>query len=629
MNHAMEAIFRRKTLDVNFSLLGRNLCSLANAVLEAPSRTQEEEDPIVVSKQESKLPTLHRIVQQCARERAAMEGKSCHAMTIKLGFGTDTLTSNMLINLYSKCGLNECSRKVFDEMPERCLVSWNTLIASYTQNQNGEGALKLFVEMQRERTQFSEFTVSGVLCACATKLAVFECKQLHAFVVKVSMDLNVYVGTALMDVYAKSGLIEDASRIFNCMSERNEVTWTTMVTGLVQNELYEESLLLFHRAQRSGLEHDQFIVSSVLSACSTLSAFIEGNQVHAIVWKMGFGANVFVASALVDLYAKCGNIQDAYLVFSSAEVKNVVLWNAMITGLAKHVRPLEAMILFEKMQLMGFSPNDATYASVLSACGHMGLVEEGKKYFEMMAKEHNLSPNIRHFSCMVDVLGRAGLIGEAKDLIETMPFEANASIWGSILASCRVHGNVEVAEVAATHLFEIEPNNAGNYVLLSDVYAAKKRWGDVASTRKLLKDSQVKKVIGKSWIEVKDKVHSFMVGDRSHPRIEEIYFRLEKLLEDMEKLGYRGEIEHDMHDVEDSRKKQLLRHHSEKLAFTFGLMSLPSGLPIRIMKNLRICGDCHSFMKFASKITDRVIIVRDYNRFHHFKDGSCSCGEFW
>ncbi|VFQ62864.1 unnamed protein product [Cuscuta campestris] len=621
----MKAILRSKPHDKS----RRKLCSFANSVLESTIRAEETKGPVWVRTKESKLATLHCLVQQCARERDTRGGRSCHAMSVKLGFEADILTSNMFINFYSRCGLTESSRKVFDEMPQRSLVSWNTLIGSYTRSQNEEGALKLYVEMQREGIQFSEFTVSGVLCACAAKFAVFECKQLHAFVVKVSMELNVYVGTALIDVYAKSGMTEDASRIFNSMTERNEVTWTTMMTGYVQNALYEEALLLFHRAQQSGLEHDKFIVSSVLSACSTLSAFIEGTQVHAIVWKLGFGANAFVASSLIDLYAKCGNLQDAYIVFSNADEKNIVIWNTMITGLAKHARPLEAMILFEKMQQFGIRPSDATYASVLSACGHMGLVEEGKKYFKMMSKEHNLSPNIHHYSCMVDVLGRAGLIEEAKDLIETMPFEANASVLGSLLASCKVHGNVEVAEAAAKQLFEIEPNNAGNYVLLSDIYAAKKRWGDVASTRKLLKDSEVKKVRGKSWIEIKGKVHAFMAGERGHPRIEEIYSKLEKLAEEVEKAGYEGETEHDFHDVGETRKKQLLKHHSEKLALTFGLMSLPSGLAIRIMKNLRICGDCHSFMKFASKVTGRVIVVRDYNRFHHFKDGSCSCGEFW
>ncbi|XP_009758855.1 pentatricopeptide repeat-containing protein At5g04780, mitochondrial-like [Nicotiana tabacum] len=624
----MKALRRSKIFSLYFYAQRRNLSSVADATLQKAAE-EEEFDSVWECKDSNILPFLHRTVQECAKERAAMNGKSVHSQIIKFGYEADTLTTNMLINMYSKCGLVDFARKTFDEMPQRTLVSWNTLMGSYIQNKDGEEVLHLFVQMQREGTQFSGFTVSGVLCACAAKFAVFESKQLHAFALKVSLESHVFVSTALLDVYAKCGLMNDAFRVFDSMPERNDVTWSSMVAGYVQNELYEEAVMFFHRLQKSRVEHNQFTLSSIISACAAVAALLEGNQVHTIVRKTGFGANVYVASSLVDLYARCGCIKEAYMVFSNAEVKNAVIWNSMISGFARNARPLEAMTLFEKMQLAGFYPTEVTYVSVLSACGHMGLVDKGRIYFDKMKKEHNLSPNVYHYSCMVDILGRKGLVEEAKDLIENMPFAATPSMWGSVLASCRVHGNVEVAEIAAKHLFELEPNNAGNHVLLSNIYASKRRWGDVASTRKLLKDSEAKKERGKSWIQIKDKVHTFMVGERNHPSIAEVYSRLDELLVGMEKLGYKGKAEHDLHDVEESRKHELLRHHSEKLAFTFGLMCLPSNAPIRIMKNLRICGDCHSFMKFASKITGREIIVRDVNRFHHFTNGSCSCGEFW
>ncbi|XP_059307764.1 pentatricopeptide repeat-containing protein At5g04780, mitochondrial [Lycium ferocissimum] len=624
--HEMKALQRCKIFSLYIHSHNRNLFSVANATLH---KAEEEVDIICENKDSNILPYLHHIVQECAKEKTPMNGKSAHGQMIKSGFATDTLTTNMLINMYAKCGFVDLAHKVFDEMPQRSLVSWNTLMGSYIKNGDGEEALRLFVRMQREGTQFNGFTVSGVLCACAAKFAVLESKQLHAFALKVSLELNVYVSTALLDVYAKCGLMKDAFWVFNSMPERNDVTWSSMVAGYVQNELYEEAIMFFHRLQKSGIEHNQFTLSSIISACAAMADLLEGNEVHGIVWKTGFGANVYVASSLVDLYARCGSIDDAYIVFSNAEVKNDVIWNSMISGLARNARSLEAMTLFEKMQFAGFYPSELTYVSVLSACGHMGLVDKGRMYFDKMKKEHNLSPNVYHYSCMVDILGRKGLVEEAKDLIENMPFAATPSMWGSVLASCRVHGNVEVAEIAAKHLFELEPNNAGNHVLLSNIYASKRRWGDVASTRKLLKDSEAKKERGKSWIQIKDKVHTFMVGERYHPSIMEVYPRLDELLVGMEKLGYKGETEHDLHDVEVSRKHELLRHHSEKLAFTYGLMCLPSSAPIRIMKNLRICGDCHSFMKFASNVTGREIIVRDVNRFHHFTNGSCSCGEFW
>ncbi|KAK8540645.1 hypothetical protein V6N13_026963 [Hibiscus sabdariffa] len=572
---------------------------------------------------------LHAFLQLCARNKAAIHGKACHARAIRLGLQEGTTTSNILINMYCKSGLLSSARKVFDGMPVRSLVSWNTLIGSYAQNEEAHEALNLFKLMQRNGSSFSEFTVSSVLCASVAICAVSVCKQLHGFAIKAAVDSNMFVGTALVDVYAKSGLLRDAGWVFESMRERSVVTWSCMVTGYVQNGLFEEALLLFRRVQIMEVEPDQFLLSSVICGCAGLAALIEGKQVHAIISKTGFGSNIFIASSLIDMYAKCGSVEDAYTVFTGIEEKNVVSWNAMISGFAKHARALEAMISFEKMQQMGLYPNEVTYISVLSACSHMGLVDEAKSYFDLMVRKHNISPNAIHYSCMVDTLGRAGMISEAYDLIQRMPFVATVSMWGSLLACCRFHGNLEIGEVAAKHLFEMEPDNAGNHILLSNIYAANKKWEGVVRARKFLKEKAVKNERGKSWIAIKDRVHAFMVGEINHPRITEIYSELDKLVEEVKILGYKVETEHDLHDVEESRKQQLLKHHSEKLALSFGLLCLPATAPIRIMKNLRICGDCHSFMKHASSITLREIIVRDINRFHHFRQGRCSCGDFW
>ncbi|KNA18496.1 hypothetical protein SOVF_070200 [Spinacia oleracea] len=574
---------------------------------------------------------LQNLLQYCARNSLIAEGKACHAQIIRSASWVDTLTSNMIINMYCKCALLDTARKVFDKMPERSLVSWNTVIGAYTQNGRSDEALSLFVGMQREECPMSEFTVSSVLCACAAKSAIFECRQLHTFAVKNGMDSNVYVGTALIDVYSKCGFMKEASWVFESLEEKSDVTWSSMMAGYARNELYEEALRLYHRGQMVGIEQNKFTLSSILSACAGLGGLSEGNQVHATLVKAGFGASIFVASSLIDMYAKCGAIKEAYTVFSDQEIRNrnVVLWNAMISGFSRHGRCLEGMILFEKMKQTGFSPNEVTYLSILSACGHMGLVEEGRKYFNLMVREHNITQSVLHYSCLVDIFGRAGFIQDAYDVIKTMPFEATASMWGSLLASCRNFKNLELAEVAAKHLFELEPSNGGNHVLLSNIYAANKNWEKVAESRQLLKESEAVKDRGKSWIEIKGKVHKFMVGEREHPKITEIYLKLDKLMEEMERLDYKVEMENDLHDVDENNKVMLLRHHSEKLAFTFGVISLPAGAPVRIMKNLRICGDCHNFMKFASTITKREIIVRDLNRFHHFSNGSCSCGDFW
>ncbi|XP_010246056.2 PREDICTED: pentatricopeptide repeat-containing protein At5g04780 [Nelumbo nucifera] len=572
---------------------------------------------------------LQELLLSCVKNKSARNGKICHGKVIHYGLQRDVLTSNILINMYSKCGLVDFARNVFDRMPERSIVSWNTIIGAYTQLGEEEEALKLFMQMQREGTTPSVFTLSSILCACATKLAICETKQLHALALKSALIANVFVGTAVLDVYAKCKLIKDACNVFDGMPERSAVTWSSMVAGYVQNNLYEEALVLFHRAQKMGMEQSQFTLSAALSACASLASVIEGTQVHAVIIRIGFVSNIFVAASLINMYAKCGSIEEAYFIFSGVDVKNVVVWNAMISGFARHAQLMEAMILFEKMHQMGAYPNEITYVSILSACSHVGLVEQGRTYFDLMMRDKNVEPNVLHYSCMVDLLGRAGLIHESWDLIKSMPFDATASMWGSLLASCRNRGNFELAQIAAERLFEIEPQNAGNHVLLSNTFAANKRWEEVARTRKHLKDSGIKKEMGKSWIEVKDKVHTFIVGEGSHPRIAEIYAKLEDLADDMKKLDYKIEMAHDLHDVEEDQKEDLLKHHSEKLALAFGLIILPPGAHIRIKKNLRICGDCHSFMKLASRITRRNIIVRDTNRFHHFSGGSCSCRDFW
>ncbi|CAN7004709.1 unnamed protein product [Brassica rapa subsp. trilocularis] len=507
------------------------------------------------------------ILQLCARNRDVLEAKACHGKIIRLEMHEDVITlSNVLINSYSKCCFVELARKVFDGMRERSLVSWNTMIGLYTRNKMESEALNMFSEMRKEGVEFSEFTISSVLSACA---------------------------------------------------------------GYVQNKRYEEALLLYRRGQRMSLEKNQFTLSSVICACSNLAALIEGKQMHAVIHKTGYASNVFVASSVVDMYAKCGGLRESYIIFSEVGEKNIELWNTIISGFAKHARPKEVMILFEKMQQDGMRPNEVTFSSLLSVCAHTGLVEEGRRFFRFMRSKYGVSPNVVHYSCMVDVLGRAGLLSEAYELIKSIPFDPTASIWGSLLASCRVYKNLELAEVAAEKLFSLEPENAGNHVLLSNIYAANNHWEDIVKSRKLLRDSEVKKVRGKSWIEIKDKVHVFSVGESGHPRIREICLKLDSLVIELRKFGYKPRVEHELHDVEERKKEELLMQHSEKLALVFGIMCLPEGSSVRIMKNLRICVDCHEFMKAASMATGRLIIVRDVNRFHHFSDGQCSCGEFW
>jgi pentatricopeptide repeat protein len=355
----------------------------------------------------------------------------------------------------------------------------------------------------------SEFTLSSTLCACAANFATIECKQLHAIAIKLALDSNSFVGTAVLDVYAKCNMIHDACLVFEKIPGKTAVTWSTFFAGLVQNDLHEDALHLFQSSQREGVQLTEFTLSAILSTCASLALMIEGIQLHALIFKYGFHSNFFVASSLVDVYARCGQIKEAYLIFANMKHKNVVMWNAMITSFTRHGIFREAMILFEKMQQAGISPNEVTYLSMLSACGHAGLVEEARCYFSLLISDQTVEPNALHYSCMVDVLGRSGKTDEALELIRQMPFEPTTSMWGSLLGSCRKYRNIELARIAAEQLFKLEPENGGNHALLSDVYAASGSWENAVLARKHLNDRGAKKDVGSSWIYTKGKAHIF------------------------------------------------------------------------------------------------------------------------
>jgi pentatricopeptide repeat protein len=302
----------------------------------------------------------------------------------------------------------------------------------------------------------------------------------------------------------------------------------------------------------------------------------------------------------------------------------------MISGYAMHGYANEVFKLFEEMKHSGIRADHITLVGVLSACSRAGLVDEGYEYFNCMSNYYNITPVMEHYSCMVDLLGRAGRLEEALDFINNMPIKPDASVWSCLLGACRIHNNIELGELAAEHVFELDSKNAGNYVLLSNIYAAAGRWDDIERVRKLMKDRGVKKTPGYSWIKVDKQVHAFLVGDRSHPQMQEIYMELERLSSEMKMAGYVANTRFVLNDVKEEEKEQiLLNHHSEKLAIAFGLLNTPPGTTIRVVKNLRVCGDCHTATKFISKIVAREIVVRDANRYHHFKDGQCSCCDYW
>lgn len=344
---------------------------------------------------------------------------------------------------------------------------------------------------------------------------------------------------------------------------------------------------------------------------------------------MGLEENVYVGTSVVDMYSKCGRVEMARKAFHRIKEKNILSWSAMIAGYGMHGHGQEALEVFNEMRRLGLKPNYITFVSVLAACSHAGLLNEGRHWYNAMRKEFGIEPGIEHYGCMVDLLGRAGCLDEAYGLIREMRVKPDAAMWGALLSACRIHKNVKLAEIASDRLFELDATNSGYYVLLSNIYAEAGMWKDVERMRVLVKTRGVEKPPGYSSVEVKGNTHLFYVGDKRHPQHKEIYAYLDKLLERMQEAGYAPNTGSVLHDLDEEEKESMLRIHSEKLAVAFALMNSAQGSVIHVIKNLRVCTDCHTAIKIITKLTGREIVVRDIKRFHHFKDGLCSCGDYW
>ncbi|KAI3440790.1 DYW_deaminase domain-containing protein [Psidium guajava] len=443
---------------------------------------------------------------------------------------------------------------------------------------------------------------------------------------------DVISWTTLIVAYTKAGDMVSAGVFFYGLPVKDMVAWTAMVTGFTQNAKPREALQFFKRMQDAGVETDEVTLAGVISACAQLGAAKYAKWVRDVAEKSGLGPadNVVVGSAMVDMYSKCGNVEDAYLIFKGMKERNVYTYSSMILGFAIHGLAQAAMQLFSEMVNTETKPNKVTFIGVLAACSHGGMVDQGKRVFSSMEKHYGVVPDGDHYACMIDLLGRAGHLNEALKLIETMPVQPHGGVWGALLGACRIHRNPDIAQIAASHLFELEPHAIGNYMVLCNIFASAGRWDDVSDVRKLMRGKGLKKNPGCSWFEsMKGEIHEFFAGDTKHPRYSEINGVLEDLLERLKGLGYRQILSSAAYDVSEDVKKSILMAHSEKLALAFGLLDSSANHPIRIMKNLRICEDCHSFMCGVSHIIRREIIVRDNVRFHHFNGGTCSCGNFW
>ncbi|KAL6053490.1 PPR domain-containing protein/PPR_2 domain-containing protein [Balamuthia mandrillaris] len=556
------------------------------------------------------------VLKACTMEEDLETGQHVHAQLLRRGY-LNLSESNALISMYGKW------------MKDRNVVTWNSMIEEETRSGHGREALKLFQQMQQAGVPPNSITYASVLKACTNSADLETGERVHAHLLDSGFLPDVELSTGLINMYGKCGRVKEAYSVFQEMEDPDIVAWNTMMQAYTQCGHGKEALELFQRMQQAGMSPDSFTYPIVLKACTSMADLETGKRVHAQLLRRGF-LTAFESSALINLYGKCGMVGDAHAVFQQMAQKDLTSWSTMIAIYGLNGQGREALDTFHEMQKQGVQPDAITFIGLLNACSHAGLVQEGMACFAAMKEKHCIQPTVEHYTCMVDLLGRAGRLDEAEQLIHTMNVPPDAVSWRTLLGACRGQKDIERAQRAAERAIELSPRDASPFVVLSNIFAAAGRWEDVERVRKEMKEHGVKKEPGRSWITVDGQVHSFVVKDHSHPRSNEIYQQLHELSQQIRAAGYKPDMDWVLHDVPDEQKEADLCYHSEKLAIAFGLLSLPAGEPLRIVKNLRVCGDCHTATKFIAKVTKREILVRDANRFHHFSpNGMCSCSDYW
>ncbi|CAF2344433.1 unnamed protein product [Brassica napus] len=617
--------------------------------------------------------TLVNVIPPCASLGAHSLGKQLHGYVIRSEIIENMFVGNCLVDMYAKCGMMDEANTVFSNMRLKDVVSWNVMVAGYSEVGRFDDVVRLFEEMREEKIKMdvvtwsaaisgyaqrglgyealgvfrqmlssgvkpNEVTLISVLSGCASVGSLMHGKEIHCYAIKHPIDLcrivhgdDNMVINQLIDMYAKCKEVDTARAMFDSVSpiDRDVVTWTVMIGGYSQHGDANKALKLFTEMFEQT-RPNAFTISCALVACASLAALRVGKQIHAYALRNQKDAvPLFVSNCLIDMYAKCGDIGKGRFVFDSMTERNEVTWTSLMTGYGMHGYGEEALGIFDEMWKMGFKLDGVTLLVVLYACSHSGMIDEGMEYFNSMETDFGVTPGPEHYACMVDLLGRAGRLDAALRLIEEMPMDPPPVVWVALLSCCRIHRKVELGEYAAKKITELASNNDGSYTLLSNIYASTGRWKDVARVRSLMRHKGVKKIPGCSWVEGVKGTTTFFVGDKTHPRANEIYQVLSDHMQRIKDIGYVPEKDFALHDVDDEEKGDLLLDHSEKLALAYGILTTSQGAAIRITKNLRVCGDCHTAFTYISRIIDHEIILRDSSRFHHFKNGMCSCKGYW
>ncbi|EXC12968.1 hypothetical protein L484_016898 [Morus notabilis] len=482
--------------------------------------------------------TMVAVLVLCSGLLDLAVGKQIHGFAISHGLDKDVRVETALIDMYFKCGYAKAGLDIFKTSLNRNIVMWGAAISNCAQSGLPSEALDLFHNYRMKNGFADSLIVLAALRACSSLTLKSKGLEIHGLVVKSGFGSDVFIGGALVDMYAKCRDIESAEKVFYRLLDRDLITWNALISGYAQNGCPDEALKAIHDMQSERITPNSVTSACVLSVCAHLSAMTLCKEVHGYLLRRGFGSNDLISNSLIATYAKCGDINSSRTIFRKMPEKNEVSWNSVFLGLGMHGHADEVFVLFEEMEESGMKPDHATFTALLSACSHAGRLEEGFKYFRSMVECYKLEPQLEPYTCMVDLLGRAGQLKQAYDMILAMPCAPDDRIWGSLLAACKSHGDRRLAEVVADHILELDPTNIGYRILLSNLYEDYGKWEEVNRVRTEIKDMGLKKSPGCSWIEVDNDIHTFVAGDRSHHHTVDIYDALERLTLQIRKAGY-------------------------------------------------------------------------------------------
>ncbi|KAK9067856.1 hypothetical protein SSX86_011967 [Deinandra increscens subsp. villosa] len=576
----------------------------------------------------------HQCISLLKKCKNIQQLKQSHCLILKLGLDYSPFCTG---NLLSTCALSDWGSMdyaglIFQQIDGPDSFEFNTMIRGHIKDMNLDEAIMVYNRMLELGIRPNKFTYPSILKGCAYLNRLKEGMQFHGHVFKHGFQDDVFVQNSLINMYGKCGILTQSCSVYKQMDDFDKTlaTWSAIIAAHASEQMWSECLGLFQElTSQNCWKAEESVLVSVLSSCTNLGALDLGRSTHGFLIRNLSGLNVIVETSLLDMYLKCGALVKGLTLFERMKVKNKWSYSVMISGLAFHGYGTEALRVFSEMLGKGFEPDEVVYVGVLTACSQTGLVEKGFDFFKKMTVDHKIEPTIQHYGCLVDLMCKAGKVKEAFDFIENMPMEANDALWYSLLDACRVHQHLELGEKVAEKLLNLDSQTPDPYVILSNMYAKARRWEDVALTRREMSQKGLMKTPGYSLIQVKRRVYKFVSNDVMRVHCEGLSDMIYQMEQQLKFEGYSPDTSDVLLDVDEDEKKERLSRHSQKLALAFGLINTAQGSSIRIVRNMRMCKDCHNYTKYISSIFERKITVRDRNRFHHFEDGNCSCKDYW